>query len=753
MSRPSVPDLAQSLAPPAWMRIAWLLLALAGGVFVTVLAHASANTALFARYYTALIIASGAIVFCLAALVVYQGLLLWKARRARVFGSGLTMRMMGFFAVVAVLPGVLVYTISVQFLATSIESYFDTRIERALETGLQLGRSALNEPLKELTRKAEAMAEVLAGDAEPAAVRTRLISLREQYRLPYAAVLTQSGTPVAIAAATSGEAIAPAIGMLELRQARALAPLTAIESLPDGGLELRAIVAVTGGALGPARVLLVSQPVPASLREQASLLDAGFRDYQELAFQRQALLRLFGLTLTLTLLLALFAALALAALFSERLAQPMARLAEATRAVAEGDFSVRARIAGSDELSTLGDAFNTMTADLAAARERDRHAQEAIQTSNLFLENILRNIKAGVLVLSDDYQLLTANAAASVILQVRLDELSGKRLGAEHIGSLGGDTLREFSAAIQRAFARVADADWQREQVLEVAGMSRTLIVRGARRAIPDGAARIVVFDDITEVLTAERDTAWAEVARRMAHEIKNPLTPIQLSAERLAMKLAPQLGETEAATLRRGVETIVNQVTAMKNMVNDFTVYARRPRPGSLVPIDVELLLRETIELYGTFPVRLELQWNATHRVIRAEATRLRQVFHNLLANAADACLEAARDRNTGMVIVMAEDRLDREGQPELCLRFCDNGAGFAAAVLERMFEPYVTTKTKGTGLGLAIVKKIIDEHKGRIEIDNRRDDAGGVVGACVMLGFPVHATDRAEPSPHGNP
>jgi nitrogen fixation/metabolism regulation signal transduction histidine kinase len=727
------------------MRVAWLLFAVAGGVFITVLARASANSALLARYYTALIVASVLIVLCLAALVLYQLVLLLRARRAQVFGSALTTRMMGFFAVVAVLPGVVVYAISVQFLATSIESYFDTRIERALDAGLELGRTALKEPLKELARKGESMAEELAPFEEAAQARARLIALRERFGVPYAALLSQSGATLAVAAASPTEAIAPALAGVDLRQVRALAPITSIEPVGESGLELRVLVAVSGNGLRPGRVLLLAQPVAASLREQTAVLDAGFRDYQELAFQRASLQRLFALTLTLTLLLALFAALALAALFSERLAQPMAHLAQATRAVAEGDFSARASVSGRDELAVLGRAFNRMTGELADARARDAANQQAIQTSNLFLENILRNIKAGVLVLAEDYRLLMANAAASVILQARLDELTGQSLGAT---TLPG-SLDRFVDAIRRAFSRSNDADWQRELSLEVGGIARSLIVRGARRAIPGGAARIVVFDDITEVLNAERDTAWAEVARRMAHEIKNPLTPIQLSAERLEVKLAPTLAEHEAAVLRRATQTIVNQVTAMKNMVNDFTVYARKPRPGSLVPIDVEALLRETIELYGAYPIRLELDWQAPHRFVRAEATRLRQVFHNLLANAADACA----DRPDGCLRIHAANHPDGEGGEELVLRFCDNGGGFSASVLERVFEPYVTTKAKGTGLGLAIVKKIIDEHKGRIDIANLPAGASIAAGAQVTIALPVHDAHPGADAPPREP
>ena len=731
---------ALGLAAPRWMRVAWLVLAVAGAVMITLLATASANSALFTRYYTELILGNALIVAGLAVLVVYQIVLLWRARRAAVFGSKLTTRMMMFFAVVAVLPGALVYAISVQFLSSSIESYFDTRIDKALETGLQLGRTALNQPLKELSRQAEIIAASLAS-SEPSAARTTLATLREQTGVANVSLLTSTGGLI-VQATESVLALPPVPpSAMELRQVRAQQTIALVESAAENGLQLKVIVPVPSSDVGsPFRILLATQPVPAALREQAERVEAGSRDYQELSFQRNALKRLFAFTLTLTLMLALLSALALASVFSERLAQPLARLAEGTLAVAEGDFSRRQPVEGRDELSVLTQSFNTMTSQLADARTRDLANRREIETSNLYLENILKNLNAGVLVFTDDFVLRVANAAAAVILQARIDERVGEALSA---WPLAESSLTVFADIVSRNFAASGEHDWQREQELMVSGNARTFILRGARRVVADVGARIVVFDDITEVLQAQRDTAWAEVARRLAHEIKNPLTPIQLSAERLEMKLSPRLSEADAEILRRGTNTIVNQVTAMKNMVNDFAIYARRPRAGSLQAIDVEALLKETLELYASYPVKLTLDWHSSGRMIRGESTRLRQVVHNLMQNAVDACV----DRPDGVVTVEASERsvLGQEAkldaERELLLRFCDNGAGFSDAVKQRAFEPYVTTKPKGTGLGLAIVKKIIDEHKGRISVDNSIHG-----GAIVTVIFPLMAVEKID-------
>ena len=733
-----VPDaaVALGLSPPRWMRVAWLVLSIAGIVFITALATASNNSPLFTRYYTEILIANAAIVVGLAVLVIYQIVLLFRARRAAVFGSKLTTRMMMFFAVTAVLPGALVYSLSVQFLSSSIESFFDTRIDKALDTGLQLGRSALTQPLKELTRKTESIAATLASLDAPAA-RARLGNLRDQADLTSVSLLAINGSLIA-QATENVTALPPAMpSSMELRQVRSMQTVTSVEPTGDTGLQLKVIAPVAAVDGSPLRLLIVTQPVPSLLREQTERLEAGFRDYQELSFQRTALKRLFAFTLTLALMLALLTALALASVFSERLAQPLARLADGTRAVAEGDFSRRQPVEGRDELAVLTQSFNTMTSQLAEARDRDMVNRREIETTNLYLESVLKNLNAGVLVFTDDFVLRVANAASAVILQARIDERVGEPLSQ---WSKTEPTLATFADIVARNFAAVGESDWQREQELMVGGIARTFILRGARRVVADVGARIVVFDDVTEVLQAQRDTAWAEVARRLAHEIKNPLTPIQLSAERLEMKLVPRLGEADAAVLRRGTQTIVNQVTAMKNMVNDFAIYARRPRPGSLLAVDIEALLKETLELYASYPVKLTLHWQGDERNIHGEATRLRQVVHNLLQNAVDACV----DRLDGQVSVDAESRnvVGMPGERELVLRFCDNGVGFSDTVKQRAFEPYVTTKPKGTGLGLAIVKKIIDEHKGRITVEN-----APLGGAVVTVVFPLEALEKLDP------
>ena len=466
--------------------------------------------------------------------------------------------------------------------------------------------------------------------------------------------------------------------------------------------------------------------MPKPLAQDAERVQAGVRDYQELSFSRNALKRLYALTLTLTLLLALTSALGLAVVLSERFAAPLGLLAEGTRAVAQGDFTRRQPVVSRDELGVLTESFNTMTAQLAEAQGKAEESRRATETTRAYLESILGNLSAGVLVFDERHRLRTVNPSAAVILQQPLADLTGmaladwgKRLPA----------LAPVAELVAEGFRGSRDGQWQREADLNVANLSRTLLMRGTRLpGTTTTGGYVVVFDDVSELVQAQRDAAWAEVARRLAHEIKNPLTPIQLSAERLVVKLESKLDGADAETLRRGTRTIVSQVAAMKHMVDDFAIYARQPRPGQMQSVDLTALLLDVLALYDNLGPHVALSLPDAPLHIQGEPTRLRQVFHNLISNAVDAQADVPDPR-----IAIS---LDAAGG-EVTLAFSDGGPGFAEDVLSHAFEPYVTTKAKGTGLGLAIVKKIIEEHGGRVVLANSPDG-----GARVTLVFPYNAT-----------
>lgn len=711
------------MSPNATRVLRYLLLVVGclGGVMLFLLATASANDAHFAQQLNLLVILNGLIVVVLVLLVGREFWRLFRNWRNGVFGAKLAMRLVGLFALMAILPGALLYGVSVTFLGNSIESWFNIKVDRALDGGMQLGRNALDYLLQDLEKKGQQMAVTLA-EADPAAPSLRLNRLREQAGVSEAALYDQRGNVVAFAAGTLAAMRPEPVPAAAIRRARMQQSTTSLDSVPEQGLVLRAVVPVNIADLeDPLRVLQLMQPVPKQLQEYADIVETGYRDYQARAYSLGALKSLYGLTLTLTLLLALLSALGLAIVLSEKISKPLGVLAEGTRAVAQGDFSRRHPVQSRDELGVLTDSFNRMTEQLAEGRERASHNQHAIENANAFLENLLRNLSAGVLAFDRDFRLRSANHSAAVILQQPMAELQGMTFDEwrEH-----QPALTAFAHIVHEGFAAAEGGQWQRQAELVVNSNRRTLLMRGTRVEDDKQGGYVVVFDDVSELMQAQRDAAWAEVARRLAHEIKNPLTPIQLSAERLLHKLGDKLSLPDAEVLRRGTQTIITQVNAMKHMVDDFAIYARQPLPGTMQTVDVHALLLDILGLYEHQRSYIYLDLGAPEATIQGEATRLRQVVHNLLQNALDAQVDQPEPR----IDIRTENR---DGM--FWLHIADQGTGFPAAMIDRIFEPYVTTKPKGTGLGLAIVKKIIDEHGGKVHIEN-----SAPTGAQVSIALP---------------
>jgi nitrogen fixation/metabolism regulation signal transduction histidine kinase len=707
-------------------RIRYVVLgcAVLGMVFLFLLATASANTSLFAGNYTLLVVLNLTLVVVLMALVAYQ---LWRLRKnlkAGVFGSRLAARLVLLFALVAVLPGALLYGVSIQFLGKSIESWFDVRVDDALKGGLNLGRNALEYLLKETSNKAAQLALTIE-ENERGGLASSLNRASEQAGIYEAALFSSTGGVLAVGGISGSMATPEPPPPQALQRARVQKTFAVIEEAADQVL-LRVVVPVNSSdPNGALRVLQVVEPVPKQLQEDAKKVQAGYRDYQEISYSRVALKRLYAMTLTLTLLLALFSALGLAVVLSEQFSQPLGLLAEGTRAVAQGDFSRRHPVQSRDELGVLTESFNTMTAQLAEAKQKGEESHRAVETTRAYLESILANLSAGVLAFDNAFRLRTANPSAAVILQQPLADLIdvpladwGRRMPA----------LDTFASLVAEGFRTGRDGQWQRQAQLAVSNHTRALLMRGSGLPGEPAPGCVVVFDDVTELADAQRDAAWAEVARRLAHEIKNPLTPIQLSAERLAVKLSGKLDAPDEEALLRGTQTIVAQVAAMKHMVDDFAIYARQPRPGRMQPVDINALLLDVLGLYENLRPHVSLKLVDDNPIIQGEPTRLRQVFHNLLQNAVDA----QADSRTPAYDIAVEIR-----GSELALSIGDRGSGFPKDMIRRAFEPYVTTKAKGTGLGLAIVKKIVEEHHGRVTVENRPQN-----GALVTLYFPLEGT-----------
>lgn len=704
------------------MRALMLVLAVLGAILLFLLASASSNTALFARHYPWLLGINAVVALLLLVRVGWQLRGLWREYRDKVFGSRLKFRLMLMFALMAILPGVLVYGVSVQFVTRSIDSWFDVRVEKALESGLNLGRSALDALSADLLAKGRQMALEL-GDHPEEQRRLQLNRLRDQAGIQSAALFSPTGRMIAASSAEQDTFVPEQPAVTQLKQVRQTRPLTLIDGETGGSMTLRIILAVPTYELSDEpRLLQIAQPVPPAISANADAVQGVYRDYQELSLAREGLTRIYAATLTLTLLLALFAAIALAFEMARRLSAPLSILAEGTQAVAAGDFTPRQAIPSRDELGVLMQSFNQMTRQLDEARAQTERSRAEVESSRAYLEGILANLSAGVLAFDRRFVLRAFNQGACNTLGDDFVGLAGEPVEGWPRQTVFGRALRDEFAAHEAA--NNGAADWQRQIELERPnGMPQVLLARGSRLPDSSGGGAVVVFDDITQLIAAQRSAAWGEVARRLAHEIKNPLTPIQLSAERLQFKLADKVDASGADILNRATQTIVNQVQAMKRMVDDFRDYARMPAP-ELSPVDLNELIAEMLCLYESSTVPIAAQLNDLPPVL-GDPTQLRQIVHNLLRNAQDALAE----REEPHIVIHTE----REGQlARLIIR--DNGPGFPAEILGRIFEPYVTTKAKGTGLGMAIVKKIVDEHGGRITITNL--PAGG---AEVSLTLPL--------------
>ena len=697
-----------------------------GAVALFLLATASGNSTLFADQYPLLLVLNGAVVLMMTGLVVYQLLTLRRKLKSGVFGAKLTLRLVMLFALMAVLPGALIYGVSVQFLARSIDSWFEVRVDKALEGGINLGRGALDGLLRDLTTQADAMAIELS--ARPAAeVPAALNLVRSIVGAQEAMLFGNRGKPLARSGGEPPGLLPELPGPAAQQELRLHGAYSAIEAIPDKGLYLRVLVPVPSGSDAP-RVLQLLQLVPAPLARDAEAVQTGYREYQELMLSRRGLKRLYGVTLTLTLLLSLLSAAGLAFVLSDRLSAPLGVLVEGTRAVASGDFSQRAAVDSRDELGVLTQSFNAMTLQLAEARAQAERHQAALAQAKAYLESVLANLSAGVLAFDEELNLRAANRSAGDLLGVSIAPLIGVAVAR---WSGPGAGLAELGRQIAAAFERAGGEEWEQQVERPLHGRTQLLLLRGTRLPQGSAAGSVVVFDDITHLAEAQRAAAWAEVARRLAHEIRNPLTPIQLSAERLQMKLAGKLAESDAEVLTRSTQTIVNQVAALKNMVDAFSQYARTPEP-TIRELDLNALTREVLTLYEpSLGGAVRLEPAAGLPPLLGDAAQLRQVIHNLLQNTQDALAGTREPR-----IVVASDTAGEMVR----LTVTDNGCGFPETVIRRAFEPYVTTKPKGTGLGLAVVKKIVEEHGGTATIANVPPR-----GACVTILLPMTAQGAA--------
>ncbi|HEX8613042.1 MAG TPA: ATP-binding protein [Telluria sp.] len=759
------------------LRYAVMVGAAVVSILLFLLASASDNSGFFDRYYTWLLGLNAAVAGALLVFVVVALARLYSRYKSGKFGSRLMTRLVVLFAGIGILPGLVIFLVSVQFVSNSIESWFNVKIEAALESGVSLGVAALDQARSELGAIGEISAATIAGQEQVAShdILTRLV--QEQEGMLSAVIIGQDGKLITSAAAPRVDLAAdlptPAMllqavmpggysvaeGGVERDFKDASGYHGGVSSALDGAtsLRLRVVLAIPEPPGAAPRFLQLIQAVPVKLALNAEVLRTAYSEYQERFVARTGLRKMYIETLTLTLLLAIFGAIASAFVIAGKLAQPLLVLAEGTRAVAEGDLSPRPIVATSDELGTLTQSFNTMTGQLFEARSAVERNRAALQSAKAHLESVLENMSAGVIVLDADSKLVSSNEAVERILQHDVAGHMGMALAAI-------DGLDMFAQAIAKAFSTQSaqsaagsgrkQTHWQQQiEIPRRLGTSDdhdiTLLARGSRLPVGAGSGYIVVFDDISDVISAQRSMAWGEVARRLAHEIKNPLTPIQLSAERMQMKLESRLQGTDRDLLNRGTATIVNQVDAMKRMVDDFRDYAKAP-PAVLDKLDLNALVGEILHMYLSGDesdiIHAELADNLPQ--VMGDATQLRQVIHNLLQNAQDAMSERGPDAPPARIDITTE-AIHYQGAngagTAVRLSIVDNGPGFAPKILSRAFEPYVTSKVRGTGLGLPMVKKIVDEHGGKIEIQNRSDGTGASVLILLLKLAPASVVAQA--------
>ena len=760
---------AQKAGPNKWtLGVGLAFIVAVGLVLLFLLTQATDNSELYERYYSTLVALNFAVAALLGGIVVWLLVKLWWRWRQGKFGSQLLVKLVAIFALVGLVPGALIYVVSYQFVTRSIESWFDVRVESALSAGLSLGRNTLDMLSTDLGARTLAAANDLSSQ-QVGVYTLQLERLREQLRASDVAVLTATGQVLASAGASQFS-----LGLdrsrpsnLKLQTAKQTGVTTWVDGLDDTadvpeaaggstGAYIRAVALLVSKNLAlqaETRYLQVSMPLSATLVGDALAVQQANREYQERALARDGLRSMYIGTLTLTLFLTVFGAVLVAALLGNQLAKPLLLLAAGVRDVARGDLTPKIMMDTRDELGGLTRSFADMTQQLADARAAVQRSVSALDGARANVQAILDNLTAGVMVLDSAGHIQSTNPSAQRILGSELQQHIGQPLNSV-------ESLQDWAQDVDTQFQRLsadqaatAHTHWQHSFELQanVHDLEHNTITLLARGALLPGLGQLLVFDDISDLVSAQRAKAWADVARRLAHEIKNPLTPIQLSAERLSMKLDGKLLPPEQALLTKSVNTIVAQVEAMKRLVNEFRDYARLPA-AVLRPMDLNAAVRDILGLYEAAVVPVQFEAQEGIPPIEADEQQLRQVIHNLVQNAQDASLANQLERQP---LVTLRTRLNDEGD-RVRLQVLDSGMGFSDGILKRAFEPYVTTKSKGTGLGLAVVKKIADEHHAQVHLKNRLqtqtsqtiesiDTAqaavglSGIVGGQVSVSFPV--------------
>lgn len=690
-------------------------------VTLHLMSSAVQNSAELSRYFVPLLVVNLAGMVILIGMITYNSVRLIRQYLRHSAGSRLTLRMLLIFIVISLTPVGVVYYYSFSFLQGGIDSWFDVRIDQAMEDARDLGQASLDLN-KRLWLKYTEQQLLSVTDASESALSLSIAELRQQSGALELSLSDPFGQIIAYSNAVASE-LAPAkpddFIMQQLRESSSYVGLVREKD------ELMIRVAVVD-PLG--RPYIIQGLYPASERVSAlsEKLELAYNRYKELSFLRQSLKRNFSLTLFMVLMFAILSAVWAAFFSARRMVAPITNIAAGTRAVAEGNYDRQLPVPrAKDELAFLVTSFNAMTRRIGQARDQASRSQREVEGQRAYLETVLGRLSSGVLTFDEEHRLRTTNPAAEKILGTNLQRVIGSPVQSL---ALVSPVLRQFVEGLQDPLLEFQE-EWRGELTLFGGEGRKVLICRSTPFSQLDGPkGHIVLFDDVTALIRAQRDAAWGEVARRLAHEIKNPLTPIQLSAERLRHKFLKRMPEKDAELLERATHTIVQQVEAMKTMVNDFSEYARPPQM-EVKPLRLDKLIAEVVDLYrGNKEIKFNIELTAGAARVEADSLRVRQVVHNLMKNA----IEAMEGQKAAELSVITKV-LQRDDHPYYEMRVQDNGPGFNETMVQHLFEPYVTSKPKGTGLGLAIVKKIVEEHAGIIWAENCDK------GACMVMHLPM--------------
>ena len=688
------------------------------------------NSELFDRFYLGLLLFNALGLISLSILIILNLKRLIRQLKNRVIGARMTIRIVVLFSLLSVTPVLIVYYFSLDFLHRGIDSWFDLRIEQALDDSLELSRLALDVRMRELLNTTEKIAEELS-DTNDVELPSYIDQIRDRINADELTLLTRKGA-IVVSSSEDTRSLVPNTPeetiLLQLIQNNSYIGIDLIE---NKGLVIRAVVNVPMIGIGSTeKIIQALFPMSERMNQLSANVQTSFIEYKELSYLREQLKFSFIIILTLVLLFSVFSAVWAAFYSARTLAAPIKDLAQGTRAIAKGNYNTKLPVPSNDELGFLVASFNDMTDKISQARDTAKNSQKESESQQIYLETILSRLSSGVIVFNKDGKIEKSNISAAQILQIEVTILNQKNID-DLINNFS--KLKSFFECISNNINEKTN-DWREQIILSKKTGNQILLINGTVLTSSDNSKikHIVVFDEITALIQGQRDAAWSEVARRLAHEIKNPLTPIQLAAERLRSKYLSSLDANNVETLDRMTNTIIQQVETMKDMVNDFSDYAR-PAEFKEEEIEIINLLQEGVDLFSNMNCgnKIEMDIKTNLPKIHGDEKKLRRVLNNVLTNAVDA--NSIGDHN---LLKISAKTVNIEDNEIIEIRVIDSGPGIDPLVENNLLEPYITTKEKGTGLGLAIVKKIIDEHSGTFWLENNKEEDG----ACAVIRLPVN-------------